>query len=93
MILIPRTTDIYSNCWEGFINRRDWQWCRVQCGACGVYLLASLLKAHMECKHGIYQSFLLNKESLVNTPPTTYRAHLSHKLNRFSAQFQGALGI
>ena len=91
-IRLPLSTEVYNNCREGLTSRSDWQRRRVQCETCGVYMSATSLQAHMECKHGVYKSFLLNRELPIDAPPTTYRAYLSQPSNRLYCPVPGCTG-
>ena len=47
----------------------------------------------METKHGIYKSFVLDREIQVDTPAKVYRAHFSIPVDKFfSVQSQTAKG-
>ena len=50
-----------------------------------IRVFTALIRArYLPTKHGVYQSFLLNRDLPVDAPPTTYTANLSHQMNRLN---------
>ena len=48
--------------------------------------------SHMEKMHGIYSSFVLNRDLPADAPDSTYRAHLSLPVEKFYCPMPGCRG-
>ncbi len=57
----------YYQRYQWYNTARDWESLRVECNRCGLDLAARSLPKHMETKHGVYCSKVVEEEYL--TPP------------------------
>ncbi len=66
----------YYQSYQGYITASDWLNRKVECDKCILEMTARRLPKHIECKHGVYCSEVVEEEYL--TPPpgggTRYRA-------------------
>jgi hypothetical protein len=72
-IWVAHTEEAYHTQQYGPVNptaKRHW----VECDICGVSLAVKSLRSHLETKHDMYWSFVLNQELTVEHEPIVYRA-------------------
>ena len=83
--------DAYNNSREGMHANDDWKKLRVTCDLCDMDLAAGSLPSHLEAKHDVFRSKVINQDLLVERDAKVYHAMASYD-GTFYCPVPGCLG-